>query len=99
MKDNLFLIHHSSLRPQSFFFIPHPFKRLMSSTLSQPRVDGHEDAARDAALTNRLRGIRPRFWRKRWPALVVVAVAVLALAPAMLRGVPSNIDLWNHYRL
>ena len=71
----------------------------MSSTLSQPRVDGHEDAARDAALTNRLRGIRTRFWRRRWPALVVVAVAVLALAPAGLRGVPSNIDLWNHYRL
>jgi chromate transport protein ChrA len=71
----------------------------MSGILSQPCADGHKDAARDAALTNQPRRIRPRFWRKRWPALVVVAVAVLALAPAMLRGVPSNIDLWNHYRL
>ncbi|HEY0379167.1 MAG TPA: 6-pyruvoyl-tetrahydropterin synthase-related protein [Pyrinomonadaceae bacterium] len=71
----------------------------MSSTLSQPRADGHEDVAGGAALTKQSRGIRPRLWRKRWPALCVVAVAVLALAPAMLRGVPSNIDLWNHYRL
>jgi hypothetical protein len=37
-------------------------------------------------------------WRRRWPVLCVVAVAILALAPAMWRGVPSNIDLWNHYR-
>ncbi|HWT01666.1 MAG TPA: 6-pyruvoyl-tetrahydropterin synthase-related protein [Pyrinomonadaceae bacterium] len=71
----------------------------MSSTLSQPRAEGHEDAAGGAALTSRLRETRPRLWRKRWPVLCVAAVAVLALAPAMLRGVPSNIDLWNHYRL
>jgi chromate transport protein ChrA len=71
----------------------------MSSTLSQPRADAHGDAARSAALTKGLRGIRPRLWRKRWPVLCVAAVAVLALAPAMLRGIPSNIDLWNHYRL
>jgi chromate transport protein ChrA len=71
----------------------------MSSTLSQPRADGHGDAARGAALTKGLRGVRPRLWRKRWPVLCVAAVAVLALAPAVLRGVPSNIDLWNHYRL
>src|SRR5829696_1705507 len=71
----------------------------MSSTLSQPRADGHEDVAGGAGLTSHLRGIQSRLWRKRWPVLCVAAVAVLALAPAMLRGVPSNIDLWNHYRL
>ncbi len=70
----------------------------MSSTLSQPRADGHEVTTGDAGLTNRLRGIPSRLRRKRWPALCVVAVAVLALAPAIFRGVPSNIDLWNHYR-
>ncbi|HJU54051.1 MAG TPA: 6-pyruvoyl-tetrahydropterin synthase-related protein, partial [Pyrinomonadaceae bacterium] len=71
----------------------------MSSILSEPRADGHEDVAGGAVLTSQLRGIRSRFWRRRWPMLCVVVVAVLALAPAMLRGVPSNIDLWNHYRI
>lgn len=71
----------------------------MSSILSEPRADGHEDVASGAGLTSHLRGIQSRFWRRRWPVLCVVAVAVLALVPAIFRGVPSNIDFWNHYRL
>ncbi|HKC64184.1 MAG TPA: 6-pyruvoyl-tetrahydropterin synthase-related protein [Pyrinomonadaceae bacterium] len=36
--------------------------------------------------------------RRRLPVLCVIAVAVLAISPAIFRGIPSNIDLWNHFR-
>jgi 6-pyruvoyl-tetrahydropterin synthase related domain len=36
--------------------------------------------------------------RERWCILIVIAVAVLALTPAFFRGIPSNLDLWNHFR-
>ena len=39
-----------------------------------------------------------RLARRRLPVLCVIAVAILAITPAIFRGVPSNIDLWNHFR-
>ncbi|MDQ3819455.1 MAG: 6-pyruvoyl-tetrahydropterin synthase-related protein [Acidobacteriota bacterium] len=36
--------------------------------------------------------------RRRLPAICVIAVAILAITPAIFRGIPSNFDLWNHFR-
>jgi hypothetical protein len=41
---------------------------------------------------------RKFFSRRRWPVLCVAVVSALVLLPALLYGVPSNIDLWNHFR-
>lgn len=41
---------------------------------------------------------RGLFSRRRWPVLFVAAVSALVLLPALFYGVPSNIDLWNHFR-
>jgi hypothetical protein len=55
-------------------------------------------AGLEARQANSLRGGLFRFARRRMAVLCVVAVAVLALTPAIFRGVPSNNDTWNHFR-
>ena len=70
-------------------------------TLSQSGIEAQQEMGDEAAIEarkiNSLRGSLIRFARQRL-VLCVVAFAVLALTPAIFRGIPSNNDTWNHFR-
>lgn len=60
-------------------------------SLPRPEVE-----VRQEALTGPATELKAR--ARRWPLACVLFAAALVIAPAIFCGIPSNIDLRNHYR-